>query len=158
MRIARIVPTVAVLALVGAVSLPSTVLAQEPDEEPPETHVLTVTTFQLPPGEEGQKVMRFIDRVIAPQAKNNPNVLSYRIAQHYWGSTSSEVKIIAEYADWASVEAECGAPCEEWEEANLPEEGTPEREEFDDLAQAWQRAFFQGHSDEIYNLNMSRAK
>ncbi len=143
-------------AVLTVTAAPAALRAQE--DTPPETRVLTVSTFKLPPGEEGQKVIRFIDRVIAPQARNNPNVLSYRVAQHYWGSNSAEVKIIAEYADWGSVEAPCGAPCEEWSEANVPAEGTPEREEFDDLARAWQNAYFQGHSDEIYNLNMSRSK
>ncbi|MFQ5678026.1 MAG: hypothetical protein ACE5HP_01040 [Gemmatimonadota bacterium] len=155
MRTAHLIPTLACLA---GLALPATLRAQDQEEAPPETRVLTVTTFQLPSGEDGQKVMQFIDRVVAPQARNNPNILSYRIAQHYWGSNSAEVKIIAEYANWAAVEAPCGTPCQEWAEANTPEEGTPEREEFDDLAQAWQRAFFQGHSDEIYSVNMSRAK
>ncbi len=144
------------LALLGLAFGPAALQAQ--DSEPPPTRVLTVSTFTLPAGEEGQKVMRFIDRVVAPQAKNNPNILSYRVAQHYWGSSSAEVKIIAEYTDWASVEAPCGVPCEEWAEANLPAEGTPEREEFDDLLRAWQTAYFGGHSDEIYNVNMTRAK
>lgn len=154
----RTIPLIPILGLLAATAMPAAALAQESDEEPPETRVITITTFHVPPGEDGQKVMRFIDRVIAPQARNNPNVLSYRVAQHFWGSNSSEAKIIAEYADWASVEAPCGAPCEEWSEENIPEEGTPEREEFDELSQAWQRAFFQGHSDEVYSVNMNRAK
>lgn len=153
MRAARIIPAFALLTVAAG---PGSLRAQ--DDAPPETRVLTVSTFQLPPGDEGQKVMRFIDRVVAPQARNNPHVLGYRVAQHYWGSNSSEVKIMAEYADWAAVEADCGAPCETWAEANIPEEGTPEREEFDDLQQAWQRAYFQGHQDEIYSVNMRRAK
>lgn len=154
----RTIALMPLLGLLAAAVIPTAALAQESEETPPEVRVLTVTTFQLPAGEEGQKVMQFIDRVIAPQARNNPNVLSYRVAQHYWGSNSSELKLISEYADWASVEAPCGPPCETWAEANIPEEGTPEREEFDEQAQAWQQAFFAGHVDEIYTVNMSRAK
>lgn len=154
----RTISLIPVLGFLGAAALPAGAAAQQADDAPPETRVLTVTTFKLPQGEDGQKVMRFIDEVIAPQARNNPNVLSYRVAQHYWGSNSSDVLVIAEYADWASVEAPCGAPCQEWAEENVPEQGTPEREEFDDLAGAYNRAFFQGHVDEIYTVNMGRAK
>lgn len=120
--------------------------------------MLTITTFTMPGGEEGQKVLRFLDEVVVPQARNNPNVPSYRIAQHYWGSNSSEAKIIAEYADWTAVEAPCGPACQDWATANVPEEGTSEREEFDDLARAYQAAFFGGHRDEIYTVNMNRSK
>ena len=145
------------LILTALVALPAVLTAQ--DDEPPETRVLTISTAHMPsPGPERQKLLRFIDRVIAPQARNNPNVLFYRVATHYWGSNSGDIVIVAEYADWASVEAPCGTPCQEWAEANIPEEGTPEREEFDEQAAAWRKYYLGKHSDEIYSVNMRRAK
>lgn len=153
MKVTRIATALALAALVAA---PATLRAQ--DDAPPETRVITITSFNIPGGEEGQKVLSFFDDVVAPQARNNPNVLSYRVAQHYWGSNSSQMLIIAEYSDWNAVEADCGAPCDAWTEANVPAEGTPEREEFDDMAGAYGRAFFAGHQDEIYLVNMNRAK
>ena len=154
MRTIRFVPC---LALALATALPAPALAQDADE-PPETRVITMAKFQVPPGEDRQKVMRFIDEVIAPQAQNNPHVLTYRIATHYYGSNSTDIVIIAEYPDWESVEAPCGEPCQTWAEENIPEEGTPEREEWNDRAQTWTRYFVGGHTDEVYGTNMRRGK
>lgn len=132
--------------------------AQE-QEQAPEIRVLQVTTFHAPQGEERQRMMQFIDRVIAPQARNNPHVLSYRVATHLYGSNSTEIKLISEYADWESVEAPCGEPCQAWAEENIPEEGTPGWEEFDAQRAAWFNLYLSaGHSDEIYSVNMGRAK
>ncbi|MFQ5890558.1 MAG: hypothetical protein ACE5JR_10970 [Gemmatimonadota bacterium] len=148
------------LLLGGAALLlttPLTSLAQEEmGEEEPEFHYLTVTTFDAPSGEEGQKVGEWIERVIAPSARMNPNVLSFRAAQHNWGSNSAQVAFISEYPNWAAIEADCEA-CDAWFEENVPEEGTLEREEWDEMAQAFFRAF-NGHHDEIYAVNMNNAK
>lgn len=145
------------LVLTALVALPAVLRAQ--DDGPPETRVLTISTAHMPPiGPERQKLLRFITRVIAPGVRNNPNVLSYRVATHYWGSNSGDIVILAEYADWASVEAPCGDPCREWAEANIPAEGTPEREEFDEQAAAWTKYYLSKHSDDIYSVNMRRAK
>lgn len=130
-------------------------MAQEADEEP-EFNYITVTRIRLPATQERQKAMEWVDQVMAPQAKNNPNVLWYRVATHNWGSDSRDVVIIAEYDEWADIEAEC-EPCQAWFEANQPAEGTPEREEWDAMAEAF-FDYFSGHRDEIYLTNMSRAK
>ena len=66
---------------------PLAAFAQEEMESEPVFHYLTVTTFDAPGGEEGQKMRDYFETVAAPLAKLNPNVLSYRVAQHNWGST-----------------------------------------------------------------------
>ncbi len=122
---------------------------------------MTISKFHVPVGEDRQKVMQFLEMVMVPQARLNPNILSYRVATHYYGSASTEVLLIAEYPDWAAVEADCGAPCEEWQEANMPAEGTPEYDEMQERWQAWLKYYLggrHGHSDEIYTVQMNRAK
>ncbi|TFG63243.1 MAG: hypothetical protein E4H28_06655 [Gemmatimonadales bacterium] len=145
--------------LAGAAVLlitPFAAFAQDEAESEPVFHYVTVTTFNNPGGEEGQQVGKWIEMVAAPVAKLNPNVLSYKVARHNWGSNSAQVVIIAEYADWAAIEGDCAA-CDAWFEANVPAEGTPEREEWDAANQAYFGAFL-GHSDEIYSVNMDLAK
>jgi hypothetical protein len=146
------------LLFAGAVLLLMTPLAafgQEEEEPEPEIHYVTATVFDVPPGEEGQKVMGWIDAVMVPITKVNPNVLHSSVLQHNWGSNSAEIVLAAEYADWAAIEADC-EPCDAWFEENQPEEGTPEREEWDAMAEAFFKAY-NGHRDEIYLKNMNRA-
>ncbi len=155
MKAARLLLALAVALVLVA----PTVLVAQDQGQAPEVRVMQVTTFHAPQGEERQKMMQFINRVIAPQARNNPHVLSYRVATHYYGANSTEIKLITEYADWTSVEAPCGEPCQTWAEANIPAEGTPERAEFNEQQAAWIKFFLAGgHSDELYSVNMSRAK
>jgi hypothetical protein len=147
------------LLFAGAVVLlmtPLAAFAQEEEEPEPEIHYVTVSIFDVPPGEEGQKVMGFIDAVMVPITKMNPNVLHSSVLQHNWGSNSAEIVLAAEYADWASIEADC-AECDAWFEETQPEEGTPEREEWDAMAAAFFKAY-NGHRDEIYVKNMDRAE
>jgi hypothetical protein len=123
----------------GAVILamtPSASFAQEDEASEPEIHYVTATVFEVPPGEEGQKVMAFIDAVWVPIAKVNPNVLHSSVLVHNWGSNSAEVVLAFEYADWAAIEAYCHE-CDAWDEENEPEEGTPERVEWDAMFAAF---------------------
>ena len=100
--------------------------------------------------------MESIDEVWAPSAKMDPNVLSFRVATHNWGSNSNQAVMIYEYADFASINADC-EPCDTWYDSQQPAEGTPEREEWDEREETFFKAYA-GHSDEIYATNMSRAK
>jgi len=135
---------------------PLAAFAQEEEESEPVFHYLAVTTFNVPRGEEGALVQEWIETVTAPIQRLDPNVISFRVAQHAWGSNRAQVVFIREYADWAAIEADC-AECDAWFEENKPEEGTPEREEWDAMAEAFATANY-GHSDEIYSLNMDLAK
>ncbi len=146
----------AVAVTVGLVFLsPTGTLAQATEE--PELHYMTVTTFSVPLGEAGQDVMMWVDSVMVPLNRLNPNVLSFRVGRHAWGSDSGHVIMIAEYADWDAIEADCGAPCENWMEANQPEEGTPEADEWDKV-QATFLKYYTGHKDDIYVVPVSRSK
>jgi hypothetical protein len=143
----------------GAVLLlmtPLAAFAQEEEVAEPEIHYVTVSIFEVPPGEEGQKVMAWIDEVIVPTTGINPNILHSSVLTHNWGSNSAEIVLAAEYADWAAIEADC-EPCGAWFEENQPAEDTPEREEWDAMANAFFKAF-NGHRDEIYMKNMNRAQ
>jgi len=126
-------------------------------EEEPEFHYLTVTTFSVPIGGEGDQVMMWVDSVMVPLAKLNPNVLSMRVGRHQWGSDSGHVIMISEFADWNAIAADCGTPCEEWNEANQAEEGTPRAEKWEKI-QATFLKYYTGHDDEIYIVPMSRSK
>ncbi len=147
------------LLLTGAVAFgitPLAAFAQEEEEAEPVFHYLTVSTFESPGGEEGALIRESFETIGAPLAKVNPNVISYRVAVHNWGSNSAQVLIITEYADWAGITAEC-EECHAWFHENQPEEGTPEREEWDAMSSAFSKAFRE-HSDEIYSVNMDLAK
>jgi hypothetical protein len=147
-------------AMLAAVAMllvtPPTVFAQEEAEPEPVFHYVTVTTWDFPGGEQGQKAMDWVEKVQMPLTRMNPNVLSSRFARHIWGSNSAQAVQIVEYADWAAINADC-EPCDAWFEEQQPEEGTPEREEWDAMAQAFFQGYL-GHHDEIYLADMDYAK
>jgi hypothetical protein len=134
---------------------PKAMSAQETEE--PALHYITVTTFSVPLGEEGSDVMMWVDSMMVPLAKLNPNVLSYHVGRHNWGSNAGQVAVIAEYASWAAIQADCGEPCAEWVRENQPEEGTPRAEKWNKI-QATFLKHYTGHSDEIYAVPNSRSK
>jgi len=147
------------LLFAGAVLLAMTPLAsfaQEEEVAEPEFHYVTVSTFEVPPAEEGQKVMGWIDAVNVPFTRLNPNVLHFSVLEHAWGSNLAEIVVEVEYADWASIEAGCDE-CMAWFHENQPAEGTPEREEWDAMRDAFVKAY-RGHRDEIYYKDMNRAQ
>ncbi len=145
--------------LAGAAVLlisPLAAFAQDDAETAPEFHYVTVTSFDNPGGEDGGLISQYISTVLAPLAKLDSNVLSFKVARHNWGGNSADIVLIYEYADWAAIEGDCEA-CSAWFEANVPEDGTPERDEWRAMNQAYFRAYL-GHSDEIYSVNMDLAK
>jgi len=142
---------------VGAAALmltPMTAAAQDGDA--PVIHYLSVTTFELPFGEEGGLARAYMREVFVPVTKLDANVLSFRFGQHIWGSNSAQVTIVAEYATWEAVNSDCDV-CDAWVQEQMPEEGTPEREEWDAKARAFFKAY-RGHNDELYAVNMNLAK
>lgn len=143
------------VALAAAlVAFPATAHGQA--AAPPATHYVTVTTFSAPFNDEGGKVMWWIDSVMVPLAKMDPNVLHMRVGGHIWGSSAGDIIMIAEYADWNAVNADCAA-CDAWLEKRRPAEGTPEREAWNE-AQATFLKYYHGHHDEIYASQVSRSK
>lgn len=142
------------LALVGTLLAPATAQAQANAQ--PETHYVTVTTFSAPFDEEGQKVMWWIDSVMVPVARVNPNVLHMRVGNHIWGSSAGDIVLIQEFASWSAINTDCDA-CAEWFQQRQPAEGTPERAVWDE-AQATFLKYYHGHHDEIYASQVRRSK
>jgi hypothetical protein len=132
--------------------------AQTPAPQPQqEVRFVTVSKFALPQDTTQRRlVMMMIDSVMVPQARMDPNVLSYRVLTHNWGANSSDILISVEYPNWAAIEAPCTA-CDEWLQSKTPAAGTPERARWDAMGAAFQGAY-DGHSDEIYSAQMRRAK
>jgi hypothetical protein len=116
-----------VLLLLGACA-PAMGTAQTPPQQPQqEVRFITITKIQMPQDTlDARALLTMIDSVFVPQARMNPNVLSYRVLQHNWGANSRDVLILAEYPNWAAIEAEC-QECDEWLRSKTPAEGTPER-------------------------------
>ena len=145
------------LALVATTTvMTSTATAQAVPPAAPDIRILTISTFRVPLGEDRQKVVDYMQKWMVEPARLNPNVLSYRIIQHFYGSNSSDMAIVAEYPNWAAITADC-APCDKWFETNMPKEGTPERKAVDE-AQALFLKYYGTHADQIYNANMALAK
>lgn len=142
----------AVLSL-ALICLPASAAAQAPE---PEIRYVTTTSFGVPAGPERQKVLMWIDSMMVPQAKMNPNVLSYRVIIHNWGHNSNDVLIVAEYPNWAAIEAVCEA-CDKWAQSQERKAGTPERAKWDDIGSTFGK-YFAGHVDEIYAADMRRSK
>jgi hypothetical protein len=145
--------SMAVVAL-GIVMLPVAAAAQ--NQPAPEVRYLTVTRFEVPPGEDRDKVAMWLDTVMVPLARMNPNVVSFHVANHNWGANSNEFVIIAEYPNWAAIEAECAA-CDKWSAETEPKEGTPEFTKWDDIGDTFAK-YYGGHADEIYAIPVNRSK
>lgn len=137
-------------------AIPGSAMAQDDGE--PQVRYITTSTFNVPMGPERQKVMTFIRNVMAPMAKVNPNILSFRVAVHDYGSDSRDIVLIREYANWNAIDADCGTPCDNYWEANpRPEEGS---EEYQTWQEAWEafRDHYAQHRDEIYRYRVDLAK
>jgi len=142
--------------VVATLAAAPTLHAQAAPQAPADFRVLTVSSFRVPLGEDRGKVMDFMEKWMVPPTKVNPNVLSYRIGQHWYGANSSDVVIVAEYPNWASMTAPC-QPCQEWNRANMPAQGTPERQAFSE-AQALFLKYYSTHADQIFQVPNSMAK
>ena len=145
------------IALMACLLVPQAVQAQYMDDGPPETGIVTMSTFKVPLGEERGKVMEWIEKMVTPMERANPNVIAFYVLQHYYGSDSRDVVMVRVYKDLAAIEAPCGEPCQTYREENpLPEEGTPEREEMMELWQTFMK--YNGrHSDEVYSARLDLA-
>ena len=146
----RIASAVACLSTLALAPLP--LAAQQDAQDQPDVRWVTVTTFQAPPGEDRQMAFQWMEEVMVPMARMDPNVLSYRIGTHNWGSNGQQIVAIAEYPTWEAIQADCEA-CNEWLQEQMPEEGTPEREAWEAMADAFTRVYLH-HRDEIYMVNM----
>jgi hypothetical protein len=150
--------TLAPALLLLAACAPAVGNAQAPAQQPQqEVRYITVSKFAMPQDTAQRRlVMMAIDSVMVPQARMDPNILSYRVLTHNWGNNSNDILIMVEYPNWAAIQAECAA-CDQWAQSKTPAAGTPARARWDAMGAAFQSAD-QGHSDEIYAAPMGRAK
>lgn len=148
--------TVMCAAVVGAaLALPTGAVAQE--EEGPGQRVMTVTSFDVPFNDRNV-VLPFMMERIVPGTQLNPKVINFRVSFHNWGANADQVLMIAEYADFADIESDCGQPCDDYYDANpAPEEGEQGYEDFQ-KAQRLFNKYYAHHSDEIYVSPMGVAK
>jgi hypothetical protein len=125
-------------------------------QDQPETHIITVTTFEVPFGEELGKFWEVVDKYIIPSDKANPNVLSERLASHNWGDAKKTIWFITEYKDMAGVQA-----AEQFSNKYFDEhypEGSAGRDSADAAFNEHFLKHFGGHEDNILTANMKRAK
>ena len=144
------------LAALALLSAPQVTLAQDMEDGPPQRGIVTTSTFKVPLGEERGMVMEWIERVVAPMARLNPNIMAFYVLEHYYGSDSRDVVLVRVYKDLAAIEAPCGEPCQEYGDANFPEEG---EEGYEEMMELWQTFMkYNGrHSDEIYTARLDLA-
>ena len=145
-----------VLAGLSMLVLAAPALAQEETQEAPEIRVLTITAFHVPFGQKMAGFMEYADEYIVPSASEDPYILMFRVATHYWGTTDVTVWLITEYASLTEMELSNDWQGE-WFDQEYPD-GTPERDAADEAFQKEFIPFFAQHEDQILNVNMNRAK
>ena len=132
--------------------------AAHAQDDGPGTRYLTVTTFNVPYGTERGELLDWMADYFHPFALLNPNVISYRVMYHNYGSRGDQVVIAAEFNDFADINADCGQPCDDWQEAHPnPEEGDAGYESFQ-KASAMFNKVFSHHADEIYLVDLEESK
>lgn len=146
------------LALIATLALAATpAFAQDDEDEGPANRVVSVTTFELP-YHHRSKVIPWMQEYFVPGAQLNPNVITSRVLFHLYGDHGSQIVFLSEYADWADIDADCGAPCEEYFEAHpFPEEGDEGYEEFAEAQELFNK-YYSHHKDMIYTSTSNWAK
>lgn len=145
------------LAVLAYLAVPQAVAAQDMEDGPPQTGIVTMSTMKVPMNEDRAAVMGWIEKMVTPMARANPNIIAFYVLTHYYGSDSRDMVLVRVYKDLAAIEAPCGEPCQIYREENpLPEEGTPEREEMMEMWETFMK--YNGrHSDEIYTAHLDLA-
>ncbi len=145
------------LAVLAFLAVPQAATAQDMEDGPPQTGIVTMSTMKVPMGQERAQVMEWIEKMVTPMERANPNVIAFYVLTHYYGADSNDVVLVRVYKDLAAIEAPCGEPCQVYREENpVPEEGTPEREEMMEMWQTFMK-YNGNHSDEIYTARLDLA-
>ncbi len=143
--------------LAFTIAVPLAVSAQTPAPPPPQVRYITVSRFAFADDTlERRSAIMWIDSVIVPTTRLDPNVMSMKVATHNWGANSRDVVVITEYATWGAIQGDCKA-CDDWFTAHQPKPGTPQRAKWDGAAEAFRKANL-GHRDEIYTYRVDRSK
>jgi hypothetical protein len=124
-------------------------------QDAPQTHVVTVTTFEVP-FTELEGFWAVVDKYIVPQDKQNPHILSERIAAHNWGDAKKTVWFIAEYASLSEIDAS-----DDWGndyfDKTFPE-GSAVRDSANTAFEEHFLKYFGEHEDNILAVNLKRSK
>jgi hypothetical protein len=129
------------IACAGVLLLAGPVHAQEQSN-----HIFVSTTQQTVMPEGGRFAERdsLLDLYHEQVTKKNPNVLSQRVMQHFYGHNSHDFVGVTEYKDWASIDAADKMDTELFEKYWKDEAS---RRQFNRML----NKYFSGHSDEIYS-------
>ena len=125
-------------------------------ETPPVTRYVAVTSFQVPFADRADFIS-WLEEYFLPSYQLNPKVLNFRLLNHNWGSNGADMALVAEYATWDDVNADCGAPCEAYDaQHEAPEEGDDGYAEYQKKLAIFNK-YYAEHRDEIYATPMRRA-
>ncbi|PSQ51115.1 MAG: hypothetical protein BRD28_06095 [Bacteroidetes bacterium QH_10_64_37] len=158
-------PTRFLISALGAILLFSmaglTTPAQAQEEEDPGERYVALTTFEVPLHVR-DTVIPYMQEYVVPLQRLNPNVVTFRVLAHRWGSDASQIALYREVEEFADVDSlsveDCGQPCEEYmKEPPEPEEGDEGYEEFQEAEQLYQE-YNSDHQDQIYWAPMEAAK
>jgi hypothetical protein len=132
---------VLLLAFVGVLVVAGSASAQESAD-----HIFVATTQKMAMPEGGRAAERdSLLQVYHEQVtKKNPNILSQRVMQHFYGANNHDVVIVTEYKDWASIDASDKMDTKLFEDYWKDDAS---RRQFNRML----NKYFTGHSDEIYS-------
>lgn len=159
--VSRALALAAALALLGGGLSAPTALAQEEQEEGPGQRYVTLTTFDLP-YHVRDKVMPYFREYVVPFARLNPNVVTFRVLGHYWGSDGSDVAFYRELEEFADIDSiyveDCGQPCEDYRKKHPEPDSTDEGYKAFKEAERLYQKYYSEHKDQIYLAPMGEAK
>lgn len=109
-------------------------------------HLFVATTFQTVVPEGGRVAERdsLMELYYEQVTKKNPNILSQRVMQHFWGHNNHDMVVVTEYKDWASIDAADKMDTKLFEEYWKDDAS---RRQYNRTL----NKYFTGHSDEIYS-------
>jgi hypothetical protein len=143
---------VCAIAAIAVLGVPTA----EAQDAPPVVRYVASTSFDVPYQDRAQ-VVSFLEEYFLPGYQLHPKVLNFRMLNHNWGSSGSQIIMVAEYATFADIDADCGAPCEAYyAQHEAPEEGEAGYAEYEEKADLFNK-YYSSHSDEIYATQMRRA-
>lgn len=144
------------IALSAVLSIGVPAVDQAAAQEGPGSRYVTATSFSVPFPDRGV-VFPFMEEYFLPNVQLNPNVRSFRVMWHNWGSDATQVILVAEYDSWDAIQAECGQPCRDYyAQHEPPEEGEEGWEEYDEAQRTFAK-YYAHHRDEIYFTPMGQA-
>ena len=150
----------ALMLLAGGLSAP-TAAAQEEAEEDPGQRRVVITTFEVP-YHVRDKVIPYMQKHVVPFHRLNPNVVTYRVLVHDWGSDGSDIAFYWELEELADLDSlgveDCGSPCEEYRKEHTEPDSTDEGyEEFQEAERLYEK-YYSDHSDQLYVVPLGAAK